>query len=57
MYIVEIWDPDTRTSVGPVWFTNDNLDLPEARAKAAKWVADTEDSDRYKIISKIVGCL
>jgi hypothetical protein len=57
MYVVEIWDSKAFTSAGPVWFTDHDMTLPDARAEAAKWIEDTGDSDRYQIVARIVGCL
>ena len=57
MYIVEIWCSVTSTSVGPNWFTCNNLSLADAMAKAKGWIEKTADPDRYSVVPRIVGCL
>lgn len=57
MYIVEIWCSVTRTSIGPNWFTGNDLSLADAMAEAKEWIKKTTEPDRYSVISRIVGCL
>lgn len=57
MYVVDIWDEETRRGVGPSWFTGTHLSLSQALKCARNWIRENGNYDHYKVMHHIVGCL